>query len=143
MQAQIQRHLVVAGARRVQHPGGLPEVPRQEGLHRHVHVLLVREERRAFEHLQQRRPDRRRDLARHDPGPREHDQVRHRPDHVLAQQLPVERQRAGKGQHLGQELRSPRGGAGANDGHLSIPPCCRENSCSCNPSRWMKPSAAR
>jgi len=54
--------------------------------------------------------------------------VRQRPDHVLAQELPIERQRAGKRQHLGQELGPPRSGAGADDGHRSIPPCWRENS---------------
>src|SRR5205085_6523056 len=46
-------------------------------------------------------------------------------------------------QHLGQELRSPRGGARADDLAHLIPPCCRLNSWSWRPSSLMNPSAAR
>ena len=62
---------------------------------------------------------------------------------IREQDLPVERQRGGEGEHFREELRPSRSRASADDRTHLMPPCCRENSWSCSPSSLMNPSAAR
>ena len=143
-EAEVQRHLVVPRAGGVEEAGDLAQPARQLGLHRHVHVLLARGHEDpglgVSPQGHQAIVDGAGRLGRDDALPGQHGQVGHRADQVLAQQRPVLLQRAGEGQHLGQQARSS-GGVGLGD--QAPPPWRRLYSWSWSPSKLMKPSAAR
>ena len=142
MEPQVERDLVVAGARRVQHPGRFSEHGRQPGLDRHVHVLLGRQLQRVeVPQLHQLAADGNRRLPRHDSAAGQHGEVSEASREVFPQELPIERQRAGEREHLGEEP-ALAGGLGLGEDHCRSPPCSRLNSCKESPSRLMNPSAA-
>jgi hypothetical protein len=114
VEVQVQRHLVVARARRVQQARGLAERLGEQGLDGHVHVLLVRQREGAglggLEDAHELGLDRLRLLAGDDAAARQHGEVREAAHEVLAQEGLVERQRAGEGEHLGQQPGATGGG---------------------------------
>src|SRR5262249_30107393 len=80
-------------------------------------------------------------LLRDDPAAGQHGEVGEASREVLPQELPVERQRAGEREHLGEEpALSSR--LGLRNDHFRSPPCSRLNSCREKPSSVMNPSAA-
>ena len=142
VQAQVERHLVVARSGGMQHAGRLAERAGEPRLDGHVHVLFRGQRLRVgIPQLHQLAADGERGLPRDDSAAREHGEVREAAGQVLAQELPVERKRAGEGEHFGQEP-ALAGGLGLRDDHFRSPPWRRLNSRSESPSRVMNPSAA-
>ena len=142
MQPQVEGDLVVARARGMQHSRRLSQHRGESRFDRHVHVFLGRQLRRIdLPQLHQLRADGERRLPRNDPAAGQHGEVGEAAREVFAQELPVERQRAGEREHL-REKPAITGRVGLGEDHFRSPPCRRLNSCSDNPSRLMNPSAA-
>ena len=142
VQPQIERDLIVSRTGGVQHARRFSERCGETRLDRHVHVFLDRELRRVeVPQLHQLGANRERRLPRNDSAARQHGEVREASREILPQELPIERQRAGEREHLGEEP-TLAGGLGLGEDHCRSPPCSRLNSCKESPSRLMNPSAA-
>jgi hypothetical protein len=122
----------------------LAEPASQLGLDCHVHVLFADGDEGATvgisPELHQPGVDRRRRRVGDDSLARQHEQMGQRAEEILSKQSSVQLQRAGEGQHFGEEGRPARR---IRLGDHAPPPCSRLYSWSWSPRRVMKPSAAR